>query len=73
MEQHDVERIALAALKDFGLSRPDLTVAAVDGAPGQWKIDIAGSASAQRTLKIRCGQGTTAQYVREQIVNQYTA
>ena len=71
MEQHDVERIARTALKELGLSQPDLRVAPLEGQPGTWRIDIRGNAHGARILKIKCGAGTSPQWVREQIVNQY--
>jgi len=69
VEQQDVERITRAALKELGLSAPDLTVQ-MDG-PGHWRIDIRGNVHGPATLKIRCGQGSTAQWVRSQIFDQY--
>jgi len=71
VEQHDVERIARAALKDLGLFQPDLKVAPLDGQPGTWRIDIRGNVNGPGTLKIRCGAGSSPQWVREQIVTQY--
>ena len=67
MEQQDVERIARATLKELGLSRAELTIAPVDGQPGHWRIDIQGR---QTSLKIRCGQGSSAQWIRDQIFDQ---
>ena len=72
MEQHDLERIARATLKELGVTRPDVRIAAVEGASGQWRIEIRGARSGPSELKIRCGQGTTPQWVREQIFNQFT-
>ena len=73
MEQQDVERIARAALKELGVPKVDLTIVPVEGQPGQWRIDIRGNVDGPGTLKIRCGQGTTPQWVREQILDQFTA
>jgi hypothetical protein len=73
VEQHDVERIARATLKELGLSTPDLVIAPVDGQPGVWRIDIRGNFDGPGTLKIKCGMGSTPQWVREQIFNQYTS
>ena len=72
MQQQEVERIARAALKELGLARPQLTILPVDGQPGTWRIDIKGNTQGPDTLKIRCGAGSTPQWVREQIVAQYT-
>ena len=72
MEQQDLERIARAALKELGLPRADLTIQP-DGPPGHWRILIRGDANGPSTLKIKCGQGSSAQWVRDQIFDQYTA
>lgn len=69
MEQQDVERIARATLKELGVVGVELVIAPIDGQPGQWRIDIPGA----KGLKIRCGQGTSPQWVREQIFEQYLA
>lgn len=71
MEQQDVERIARAALKELGVIGAVLTIAA-DGQPGHWRIDIQGGHGPGR-LKIKCGQGSSAQWVRDQIFEQYLA
>ena len=73
MDVHDVERIARATLKELGLPRADLTIAPVEGQPGQWRIDIRGNPHGPGTLKIRCGEGSSPQWVRNQIFDQYTA
>lgn len=73
MEQQDVERIALAALRELGLPSPDMTVAQDTGQPGLWRIDIRGNTGGPGTLKIKCSQGTTPGWVREQIFNQFTS
>jgi hypothetical protein len=71
LEHDDVERIARAALKELGVFGVVLTVAA-DGPPGHWRIDIKGGHGPGR-LKIKCGPGSSAQWVREQIFEQYLA
>ena len=70
MEQQDLERIARATLRELGLPRPALTIAPVDGQPGHWRISIEGRS---QSLKIRCGQGSSPQWVRDQIFDQYTS
>ena len=70
MERQEMERIARATLKELGLPKAELTIAAVDGMPGHWRISIRGRPQA---LKIRCGEGSSAQWVREQIFDQYTS
>ena len=69
MQQQDVERIARATLKELGLPAADLTIR--QDAPGHWRIDIRGNQNGPSTLKIRCGEGSTAQWVRTQIFDQY--
>jgi len=64
-----VERIARATLKELGVSTPNITVVQ-DQKPGQWRVEIPG---ARQQLKIKCGQGSTAQWVRAQIFEQYLA
>jgi hypothetical protein len=65
LEQQDVERIARKALKELGVSSSNLTV--VQGAqPGVWRIEFGDD----RALKIKCGRGSTAQWVRAQIFEQ---
>ena len=73
MEQDDVERIARATLKELGVPKADLTIAAVQGKAGMWRIDIRGNAGGPATLNIKCGPGSSPQWVREQIFTQYTA
>ena len=69
MDQQDVERIARAALKELGVFGVEPVVAPIAGQPGCWRIDIRGS----QGLKIKCGEGSSAQWVREQIFEQYLA
>ncbi len=71
MEQQDVERIARAAMKELGESGAEMTVAPVDGQPGNWRI-ILRNTQGPGTLNIKCGQGTTPQWVREQIFDQFS-
>jgi hypothetical protein len=72
VEQQDVERIARATLKDLGVFGAELTVTRIDGHPGAFRIDVRGR---HRTvpLNIKCGQGTSPHWVREQIFEQYRA
>ena len=72
MDQQDVERIARAALKELGAAQAQLIVLPLDGQPGHWRIDVK-TPRGPGTLKIRCSPGTTAQWVREQIFDQYHA
>lgn len=66
LEQQDVERIARAALKELGVSLSTLSVRP-DAQPGVYRIDFGGD----RTLRITCGQGSTPQWVRNQIFDQF--
>ena len=70
MEQQDVERIARAALKELGIGGVDFTIAP-DSRPGQWLIELRGAQGPSR-LRIKCGQGSSAQWVRDQIFEQMT-
>jgi hypothetical protein len=71
LQQEDVERIAHAALKELGVFGAVLTVTA-GKQPGHWSIDIKGGHGPEH-LKIKCGQGSSAQWVRDQIFEQYLA
>jgi len=71
VDQQDVERIARSTLKELGVFGAVLTIA-VDGQPGHWRIDIQGGHGPGR-LKIKCGQGSSPQWVRNQIFEQYLA
>ena len=71
MEQQDIERIARATLRELGVAGAVVTVVA-DRKPGEWRIEIHGG-QGPGALRIKCGAGTTAQWVRQQIFEQYTA
>jgi hypothetical protein len=66
LEQQDVERIVRGALKELGVTAGTVHVVQ-DGQSGNWTIDCGGP----KTLKLRCSSGTTPQWVREQIFDQY--
>jgi len=70
VDQTDVERIAQATLRELGVVGAVITV--TSDARGEWRVDIQGGGGPER-LRIRCGQGSTAQWVRQQIFEQYTA
>ena len=70
VEQHDLERIARATLKELGLSPTEVAIFP-DGRPGQWRLEVRGARSGPGTVNIKCGKGTTPQWVREQIFNQF--
>ena len=71
MNGTDVERIAQATLRELGVVGAVIRVSA-DTRPGEWRVDIQGG-SGPESLRIRCGAGSTAQWVRQQIFDQYTA
>jgi hypothetical protein len=71
VERQDLERIARAALNDLGVPNADFTVTEDSERPGLWNLDLRGAQG--RQLKIRCGAGTTAQFVREQVFQQFAS
>jgi hypothetical protein len=71
LEQNEVERITRATLKELGVFGVVLTIEA-DGPPGHWRIDIKGGHGPGH-LKIKCGAGSSAQWVRDQVFEQYLA
>jgi hypothetical protein len=70
MQSHDLERIARLALRELGAGDVPLTVTA-DAQPDRWRVAIGGNV--QTTLSIRAGSGTTPQFIREQIFEQFNA
>jgi hypothetical protein len=70
MQAQDLERIAKTALRELGAGDLPLTITA-DAQPDRWRVSVGGSDPA--TLTIRAGSGTTANHVREQIFNQFSA
>ena len=68
MDQQDVERIARKALSELGVTPVAVTVSPGD-TPGSYRVDFGGTS----VLKVRCGPGSTPQWVRSQIVDQYLA
>ena len=65
MTQHDLERIARGVLKELGQGDVALTFEAAPQ-PGQWRLVVDG----RKPLTIKCGPGTTTQFVRSQIFDQ---
>ena len=70
MELQDLERIAKTALRELGVGNPPLTITPA-GQPDRWQVAVGGSDPT--TLTIRAGSGTTPQFIREQIFNQFGA
>jgi hypothetical protein len=68
MTQQDVERIAKAALRELGAGDVTLMVTLESGTD-RWKIVVDGVPP--RSLRIRAGAGTSAQFVRNQIFEQF--
>lgn len=71
MTQGDVERIAHATVRELGIPGAVVTVTA-GARPGEFRVDIQGGRRAV-SLRVRCGPGSTAQWVHQQIFDQYTA
>jgi hypothetical protein len=69
VEQHEVERIARATLRELGVPTMNIKITEEPQA-GQWRVDIEGP---HHHLKIKCGHGSTAQWIRAQIFEQYLA
>lgn len=72
VERQEVERIARTALKDLGASDPGRVTVSEDDRPGHWRVEVDG-AHGRTELRIRGGPGTTPQWIREQVVEQYLA
>jgi hypothetical protein len=70
VDRQDVERIARTALKELGVNQTDRITVGPDVTPGDWRIEYDSGMGARR-LRIKCGQGTTPQWVREQIFQQF--
>jgi len=68
MTPQDLERIAKAALRELGAGEVTLVVATQKGAD-RWEIVVAGTPP--RSFRIRAGEGTSAQFVRDQIFEQF--
>jgi len=69
--QSDIERIARATLREFGVANPVVNVSPASK-PGEWRIEIQAEGRSGQ-LRIRCSEGSTAQWVHQQIFDQYTA
>ena len=69
MDSQALERIAKHALRELGTGDVPLTITA-EPQGDRWRIEIGGSVRA--TLTIRAGAGTSAQFIREQIFEQFS-
>jgi hypothetical protein len=72
VEQQDLERIARGAMKELGAHGAVLTISQDAHHAGHWRIDIRGGHGPDH-LNIKCGQGSSAQWIRDQIFEQYLA
>jgi len=68
MDSQDLERIAKHALRELGEGDVPLTVTQASQ-PDRWRVQVGGSV--QTTFVIRAGVGTTPQFVRDQIFEQF--
>ena len=68
MTVEDLERIARQALRELGAGDPPLTVTARPG--NRWRVEIGGGTPL--TLTVRGGAGTSAQFIRDQIFEQFS-
>jgi hypothetical protein len=68
MQAADLERITRHALRELGTGDVPLTVTP-DGGPDRWRVQVGGSV--QTTFVIRAGAGTSAQFIRDQIFEQF--
>ncbi len=69
MTEQDLERIARVALRDLGASDVKIVVEAEHGVD-RWRITVEGLPHPV-SMRIRAGEGTTAQFVRSQIFEQF--
>ena len=70
MDPQELERIAKHALRELGTGDVPVTVTAASQ-PGRWHLAIGGSV--QTTLTIRASAGSSAQFVRDQIFEQFSS
>jgi hypothetical protein len=65
----DLERIARAVLRELGVGNGEVTVSP-ESVPDRWRVTVHGKQ--QTSFTIRCGRGTTPQFVRSQIFDQFS-
>ena len=68
MDSQDLERIAKHALRELGAGDVQLTITPESRAD-RWRVEIGGSV--QTTFSIRAGAGTSPQFIRDQIFEQF--
>ena len=69
MDAQDLERIAKHALRELGAGDVPLTVTPMSQLD-RWRVDVGGAE--QMTLTIRAGAGTSPQFIRDQIFEQFS-
>ena len=69
MQLQDLERIAKLALRELGAGEPPIQIIAEPAE--RWRLEVGGKDPL--TMTIRAGSGTTPQFIREQIFNQFGA
>lgn len=67
LSQQDVERIARKALNELGVSVTTVKAVPAGTQPDMYRIEYGGD----RPINVKCGRGSTAQWVRTQIFDQY--
>jgi hypothetical protein len=67
VDPQDLERIARKVLRELGAGDVDITLEP-STEPDRWRLIVGGESPT--SLIIRCGRGTTAQFVRNQIFEQ---
>ena len=68
MEREDLERIARTVLRELGAGDVAVTLEP-SGQPDRWRLTVGGHSPA--SFVIRCGRGTSPQFVRSQIFEQF--
>jgi hypothetical protein len=69
MNTEELERIAKHALRELGAGNVPLTITP-ESRPDRWRLQIGGSEPV--TISIRAGAGTSAQFIRDQIFEQFS-
>jgi hypothetical protein len=68
MTEQDLERIVRVALRELGAGDVTLTISTHSGGD---RCEITVGTTPPQVLRIRAGQGTSAQFVRDQIFEQF--
>jgi hypothetical protein len=70
MDSQDLERIARHALRELGAGDVPVTITP-DSRTDRWRVEVGGAV--QATLSIRAGAGTSPQFIRDQIFEQFSS